>query len=87
MTQELQEAPENELANVANWKIKYLVGGAVAGALVGLGAAYLFTQNYERRGEQAEITLWQGVTNRNPGAESDTEYGCPGGRISVIIRS
>jgi hypothetical protein len=61
MTQELQEAPENELIAVENWKIKYLVGGVLAGALVGLGAAYLFTQNYERRGEQAEITLWQGV--------------------------
>ena len=61
MTQELQEAPENDLASAANWKIKYLAGGALAGALVGLGAAYLFTQNYERRGEQAEITLWQGV--------------------------
>lgn len=32
-----------------NWKPKVLVVGAVIGALVGVGAAYLYTQQSERK--------------------------------------
>ena len=52
---------ENEVKPLPSWKIKYLVAGAVVGGLIGLGSAYLYTQKYENRGEQAEMTLWSGV--------------------------
>ncbi len=33
-----------------NWKIKVLVGGAVIGALIGLGTGYLLTRTAEESG-------------------------------------
>jgi hypothetical protein len=44
-----------------NWMTKVLVIGAVSGAVVGLGAAYLFAQNSERKGKAPEITAGDGV--------------------------
>ncbi len=38
-----------------SWKPKVLVAGAMLGALVGLGAAYLLTQRAEREGEAVQI--------------------------------
>ncbi len=56
--------PTQEVAvgfDPANWKTKILAFGALVGALVGIGTAYLLTQNYERRGTQPEIGAREGV--------------------------
>jgi hypothetical protein len=37
----------NEIVDPSDWKPRVLVVGAVLGALVGLGAAYLYTQQAE----------------------------------------
>jgi hypothetical protein len=39
---------DTEIIEAENWKPKVLVVGAVIGALVGVGAAYLYTQQSER---------------------------------------
>lgn len=39
---------DTEIVQTENWKPKILVVGAVLGALVGIGAAYLYTQQSER---------------------------------------
>ncbi len=44
-----------------NWKAIALGTGAAIGALVGAGAAYLFTQKAEREGRVPDITLGEGV--------------------------
>ncbi len=44
-----------------NWKTTALIVGAVVGALVGLGAAYLMVQNAERQGSQINMTAGDGV--------------------------
>ncbi len=44
-----------------NWKTTALIVGAVVGALVGLGAAYLMVQNAERQGSQINMTPGEGV--------------------------
>lgn len=44
-----------------NWKTKALIIGAIAGALVGLGAAYLFIQNVEDDSEPPEFTAGKGL--------------------------
>jgi hypothetical protein len=44
-----------------NWRPKVLIAGAVFGALVGLGAAYLLAQNAEREGEVPSISPGEGV--------------------------
>jgi hypothetical protein len=49
-----------EITTTANWKPKVLIIGGVAGALVGVAAAYLLIQ---RAGEDKppEVTLGEGV--------------------------
>jgi hypothetical protein len=44
-----------------NWKRNALIIGAVVGALVGLGAAYLMIQNAEKQGSQISVTAGDGV--------------------------
>lgn len=44
-----------------DWKPKVLIIGAVLGALVGLGAAYLLTQNPPKDGGPPKITAGEGV--------------------------
>lgn len=43
------------------WKPKILITGAVIGALVGLGAAYLFTQKAEDPMVQPEFRAGDGI--------------------------
>jgi glucokinase len=50
-----------DLEVVENWKPKVLVIGAVLGAAVGLGAAYLMVQRAEREGEQVQIGAGEGI--------------------------
>jgi hypothetical protein len=38
-----------EIVETENWKTKVLLAGAVVGALVGVGAAYLYSQQAERK--------------------------------------
>lgn len=54
-------ASDQELLGTENWKPKALIIGAAVGALVGLGAAYLFINQAERSGSKPEITPGQGV--------------------------
>ena len=44
-----------------NWKPKVLIIGATVGALVGLGAAYLFIQNSDDPDEPPKFSAGQGV--------------------------
>jgi hypothetical protein len=44
-----------------DWKTKALIIGAVAGALVGLGATYLFIQNVEDNSQPPEFTAGKGL--------------------------
>ena len=44
-----------------NWKPRVLIIGAVLGALVGLGAAYLFTQRAEDPYRQPEFRAGDGI--------------------------
>lgn len=55
MNRELSNASAN------NWRPKVLVIGAVAGALVGLGAAYLLAQNAENQGRAPSLSPGEGV--------------------------
>ena len=43
------------------WKTKALVIGAVVGALVGLGSAYLMMHNAEKIGRELKVTAGEGV--------------------------
>jgi hypothetical protein len=52
---------ENAIEKVDNWKPKVLIIGAVLGAMVGLGAAFLLAQNAEKEGKPPEITASDGV--------------------------
>ncbi len=44
-----------------SWKTKVLVIGAVVGALVGAGAAYLLIKNAENQNTRPEVTPSDGV--------------------------
>lgn len=44
-----------------NWKPRVLILGAVLGALVGLGAAYLISQQAERSGKKPEMSAGAGI--------------------------
>lgn len=46
---------------LGNWRPKVIVIGAVAGALVGVAAAYLFVQTAEKAGNQPTITAGDSV--------------------------
>lgn len=52
-----------EIMPLSNWKPKALAIGAVLGALVGLGAAYLFIQRAEaeNEGNPPPFSLGEGV--------------------------
>jgi len=39
---------DTEIIETENWKPKIMLAGAVIGALVGIGAAYLYSQQIER---------------------------------------
>ena len=55
------DANDNAIEKVDNWKPKVLIIGAVLGALVGLGAAFLLAQNAEKEGKPPQITPGDGV--------------------------
>jgi len=55
------DANENAIEKVDNWKPKVLIIGAVLGALVGLGAAFLLAQNAEKEGKAPQISTGDGV--------------------------
>ena len=44
-----------------NWKAKTLLIGALLGALIGAGGAYLLIQNAERQGNVVSVTAGDGV--------------------------
>lgn len=50
-----------DLEFTGDWKPKVLIIGAVLGAAVGLGAAYLMVQRAEREGEQVQIGAGDGI--------------------------
>jgi hypothetical protein len=52
---------EQELVPYTGWKPKVMVIGAVIGAAVGLGAAYLFTQKAKDETTQPRLTASDGV--------------------------
>jgi len=55
------ETAIEEIEKVDNWKPKVLIIGAVLGALVGLGAAFLLAQNAEKEGQPPQISAGDGV--------------------------
>ncbi len=52
---------DKNIVEMKNWKTKVILIGVVAGALVGFGAAYLFTQNADDPGHRPEFTPGDGV--------------------------
>lgn len=60
---DIEEAGNYELMEDSgpNWKAKVLIIGAVSGALVGLGAAFLFIQNSEDDTQPPEFTAGKGL--------------------------
>ena len=60
---DIEEAGNYELMEDSepNWKAKVLIIGAVGGALVGLGAAFLFIQNSEDDTQSPEFTAGKGL--------------------------
>jgi len=52
---------EQELVPYTGWKSKAMVIGAVIGAAVGLGAAYLFTQKSKDESTQPRFNASDGV--------------------------
>ena len=44
-----------------NWRQKALIAGVIVGAVVGLGAAYLFVQRAEDPGSRPSFTTGDGV--------------------------
>lgn len=51
----------NAIIETADWKPKALIIGAVIGAVVGLGAAYLYAQRVEAQNEGPNIKPADGV--------------------------
>lgn len=51
----------NESQDHENWKPQVLLIGAMVGALVGLGAAYLISQQAERSGKKPEMSAGAGI--------------------------
>lgn len=52
---------DRNITEQPNWKPKVLIVGAMVGALIGLGAAYLFTQKAEDPFTQPKFTGGDGV--------------------------
>jgi nitrate reductase gamma subunit len=52
---------DNSQTASESWKTQALLAGAVIGALVGVGAAYLLTQRAERNQESLKISAGDGV--------------------------
>jgi hypothetical protein len=44
-----------------NWKPRVLIVGAALGALVGVGAAYLISQQAEKSGKKPEMSAGAGI--------------------------
>lgn len=51
-----------ETPEVENWKPKFLIMGAVIGALTGLGAAFLMVQRAEKQGIKPAFSTKEGVS-------------------------
>jgi hypothetical protein len=50
-----------DLAEIENWKKKVIVAGVIVGALVGAGAAYLYTQRADDLNYRPEFSTGDGV--------------------------
>ena len=48
--------------NNSDWRIKALVIGGVCGALLGLGAAYIYVNGAQRKGIRPEVQPGEAVT-------------------------
>ncbi|RPI26023.1 MAG: hypothetical protein EHM70_19450 [Chloroflexota bacterium] len=57
----LQNGDDRSITELENWKTKVIVIGAVAGAVVGVGAAYLFTQKARDPNNKPSFTSGDGV--------------------------
>ncbi len=49
-----EEEEENEGSEL-DWKVKAIIVGGVVGALIGIGAAYLYVRNIEEAGEDPRL--------------------------------
>jgi hypothetical protein len=52
---------DTNITELPNWKPKVLIIGAVVGALIGVGAAYLFTQKADDPYTEPKFTGGDGV--------------------------
>jgi|GEM_PF-300598 phage protein U len=48
-------------SNQLSWKNKVLIGGALIGAITGIGTAYLLIQRAEKEGEPLSFSSGQGI--------------------------
>jgi len=53
---------QDETTRQENWKAKFLVIGAVIGALTGVGATFLMIQRAEKRGLKPTLSTKEGVS-------------------------
>jgi ABC-type Mn2+/Zn2+ transport system permease subunit len=51
----------DEVKATESWKTKALIIGAIIGAVVGLGGAYLLVQNAEKKGHTVSVSAGDGV--------------------------
>ena len=49
------EGREEETGFELDWKTKALIAGGVVGALIGVGAVYLYIRNIEEAGEEPQL--------------------------------
>ena len=49
------------MAEDSNWKARTLIVGALAGALTGLGVAYVLIQRAEQEGEMPKLRSSEGI--------------------------
>jgi hypothetical protein len=52
---------DHDITDMPNWKPKVLIIGGLIGALIGVGAAYLFTQKADDPWTQPKFTGGDGV--------------------------